>query len=268
MIRWTYRISWLLAGLLMAGCNFFGTAPAEGGGANNETLSAQITAIGATATIESERMMVTIEAAETAMRRAEQESTRIASTLMALGTPDVSVVEITPIVPTPQINPPGGSGPAFPTRAIVPTSAGARANITLAPPTPELVQLETAEPTPPAANAGAASSILSNLTMSPAVGADDCPVNARNAFTSADESIYISALARGLNTNNQVSTRWYREGTEVISYDWSPDSFIQEACIWFFISPQDVAFTPGNWRVELYIDGGLVGQALTFTISE
>ena len=60
----------------------------------------QIAAVRATATVNADRLMVTLENAQTAVGNVDLQSTRIAATLIAQGMPFVDASEITPVIPT------------------------------------------------------------------------------------------------------------------------------------------------------------------------
>jgi hypothetical protein len=98
-----------------------------------------------------------------------------------------------------------------------------------------------------------------------AVDDNDCAVNPTSSFSTATEQIYVVAVAAGLQPGSTIVTsRWRQEGTEVVTFDFNPE--FSEGCLWFFIDQTDITFTPGNWSVELEINGGLVGAPLPFTI--
>ena len=108
---------------------------------------------------------------------------------------------------------------------------------------------------------------LYNITMSSAVGADDCPTNPSNSFTTATTEIYVTARAANLGPGSTIVSRWLLEGAEVVNYDWSPSFEIADACIWFYITPSAVEFTPGSWSVELLLDGAPAADPVGFTIT-
>ncbi|HEX2907185.1 MAG TPA: hypothetical protein VHO69_10020 [Phototrophicaceae bacterium] len=54
----------------------------------------------------------------------------------------------------------------------------------------------------------------------------------------------------------------------MIVYDFTPDFVIEQNCIWFYIDSSDTDFTPGNWTVQLEMNGQVVGEPVAFTIAE
>jgi hypothetical protein len=63
-----------------------------------------------------------------------------------------------------------------------------------------------------------------------------------------------------------ISSTWRSAGEEVVSFSFHREHEINDNCIWFFIDPSDTEFTPGNWRVELNVNGALQG-GLNFEIT-
>ena len=111
------------------------------------------------------------------------------------------------------------------------------------------------------------SGTLSDLQLGTGVGADDCVATPQSSFSSAaTSSIYISAMVRNKPPGVTLQSVWSHSGDERLRFDYTPDFHIQESCIWFFIDPNDTEFTPGDWRVELNVNGALYG-ALNFQIT-
>lgn len=246
-----------------SGCNFFAPPAAEQTlAADYAATSTQIVNIRQSATALADRLAITLEHAQTAVRAADAQSTRIAATLLATGIPFVDTRNITPLFATPvpdQIV--GIDGNASPVFAITPVTSGegAQGNSTLqSQPSPTPVTTTTINPEAPR---------LENILLTQAVGADDCPTGATTVFPTNSEGVYVSALAFNLFPTNIVVSRWLREGVEVVNYDWSPGFEIEQGCIWFYMPASDVDFSAGNWGVQLELDGILVGQPIAFTVT-
>ncbi|PJF24906.1 MAG: hypothetical protein CUN53_15465, partial [Phototrophicales bacterium] len=124
-----------------------------------------------------------------------------------------------------------------------------------------LPQVESAQMPTPAAQPDTTQTTLTTVQVSSSVGADDCAVNPTTNFSSAASRIYVSARAFNLSPANTVTSRWFYAGMQRVSYDWSPSSRVNDACIWFYITPEAVAFSPGAWSVDLLIDGSLIASA-------
>jgi hypothetical protein len=255
-------VSVVLTGVA-SGCNFFAPPAAEqtliGEHASTAT---QIANIRQSATMLADRLEITLENAQTAVRAADAQSTRIAATLLATGMPFIDTRNITPLFATPVPSEfVGSNGAPPPVFAITPVTSGegAQGNSTLqSQPPPTSIAETTIDPDAPR---------LSDIVMTETIGADDCPTSPTTVFPTNAEGVYVSAVAHNLSQNNIIVSRWLREGNEVVNYNWSPGFDIEEGCIWFYMPATDVDFSAGNWSVELELDGVPAGQPVTFTVT-
>lgn len=233
--------------------------------ARNNELSTQISDLRATATVEVDRMMITVEHAQTEVNSVAQQRDGMRATQIARGTDatffDANIpsqsdlpVGITPegliqpnltgteIQAAPPVTPPGGG------LAVTPAAGG---------------QQGIGTPTPPPQTGPR----LTNPMLTTAVGNDDCAVNTSTSFPDTTPEIYIVANAVEFPANTTVTTTWTREGEVMDSYDYTYDFAIENACIWSFIDQTDFTFTPGNWTVQLQLStGGGVGP-ISFTVT-
>ncbi len=114
---------------------------------------------------------------------------------------------------------------------------------------------------------GSPSGTLTELQLGTGVGADDCVATPQSSFSRATtSSIYVSAMARNTPPGVNLQSIWSFSGDERVRFDYSPDFQISENCIWFFIDTSDTEFTPGDWRVDLTLNGALQG-AVNFAIT-
>jgi hypothetical protein len=247
---------------LASACNFF-TQPADLQTENLEIEIAgtEIAAVRQTATANADRLAITLEYAQTAVGNVDQQSTRIAATLVAGGMAIVDASAITAVAPTEAFENSGGlvnsPVPEISATPFVSGEGSARGSITIQEP-PSPTPLATADSSRPR---------LASITLTEQVGADDCPIGSATSFSANAQDIYAAAVAYNLTPAHVVSSRWLLDGTEAAFYEWSPDFNIQEACIWFHLPASAVTFTPGNWSVELAIDGVSVGTPIAFTIA-
>jgi len=244
----------------VSACNFF-TQPADLQTENleNEIASTNIAEVRQTATYNADRLVVTLQYAQTSVGIMEQQSTRIASTLVAAGMFIVDTGAITPIMPT---NDPANpvASPNASNNFVTPVlgeAGAARANIPIQNP-PSPTPLATTDPNVPR---------LANIQLAAQVGVDDCPLGASTSFTTATTDIYATAIAYSLTSAYTVSSRWLRDGTEIAAYEWTPDFNIDQACIWFHLPSAAVEFVPGNWSVEIALNGTPVASPINFTIT-
>ncbi|MBE2183467.1 MAG: hypothetical protein IAE89_08590 [Anaerolineae bacterium] len=259
----------LILALLMAGCNMF--APE----ASQQTLQAErdirgtsVALAAQTATPQSQRYAVTLESALTAVGRARIQTTSIAATMLALGTPFIDTRFITPMPPEsgdssetqPQIGGANDLGITVP--IIQPTivgQGGAQGNSDIVNPadfTP--VPTATIDPTLPT---------LANIVTASGVGANDCAVGSISDFPTASSGVYVVANAVNLPAGAQITAHFLREGVEQIYYEWSPSFDIPDGCIWFYMPAGDVSFSPGIWSVQFDLNGTPYGSPLPFTVS-
>jgi hypothetical protein len=243
--------------LVLSACNFFTPPGAQ------ETLSADYAARGTqiadlrlTATVEMDRLFVTQEAIQTAVRDVELQSTRTSATLVALGT---AVIDTSAITPAGDVA--LAAAPQPTALAITPGSAAASAGAGGAPqPTPVAVATQAAPADPNA-------TLLTNIVTTESIGADNCAAAPNSSFTSSTSGVYIVATAFNLTPNNTITYRWQRDSIEVYVATWSPSGNTNGECIWYYVTPAEVAFEPGSWSVEVLIDGVLVGSPIPFTVS-
>lgn len=206
--------------------------------AQQATLSLEIANLRLSATAETDRMMITIEHAQTEVREVNSVGTVLASTLVASGLNPDAISGDAPLFITPTPTP-------GPTRAPDPLSS------------------EEAAADAPTAGPGPA---LSNIVMAESVGPDDCAVNPTTQFSAATERIYVVATALNIAPGTTLTSRWQQGGAEQVRFDFTPDFPINNACVWFFVDQTDVAFTPGSWSVQLEINGRPASPPVTFNI--
>lgn len=211
--------------------------------AQNVSLSTQIADVRDTATVDADRLQVTAVYIETAVALSRQQNQRLSATIEALGGNPALVEPVASTPTSPQVF--NASVPESTSEAGAPAAGGT-------------VVAATATPAPPS---------LYNAVTARGVGSNDCALAAVSAFSTSDTSIYVVATASNIAPGTVLSSRWFLEGQEVISHDFTPDFAIDQNCIWFFIDSTETEFTPGNWTVQLEINGQPAGEPVAFTIS-
>ena len=244
--------------ILLAACNFF-TPPGaqETLSAEHSLRSTQIAELRLTAAVETERILVTQEAIQTAVRDVELQSTRTSATLVALGT---AIVDTSAITPAPNA---GFDTAPIPTElAITPGSAAASSGTgSVIQPTQPSLAITQAAPADPNATT------LTNIVTTEQIGADNCAAAPTTSFTSTTSGVYVVATAFNLTSNNTITYRWQRDSIEVYVATWSPGGNTNGECIWYYVTPAEVTFDPGAWSIEILIDGVIVGSPIQFTVS-
>ncbi|MCA9909030.1 MAG: hypothetical protein KC519_10320, partial [Anaerolineae bacterium] len=181
------------------------------------------------------------------------QNTRTAVTMIALGTTFIDAQMITPAAPLTALD-----GATQAPVAVTPggvAQGGANGEV------------PQAQATAPAATIDPTIASLSNVVTSESVGADDCAVSPSTNFSSATAGVYVVATAFNLGPQNTITYRWLRDGAEVWVDSWSPRGETNGQCIWYYLTPAQVELAPGNWSIDISIDGAMIGTPASFTIS-
>jgi hypothetical protein len=207
--------------------------------AEHAALSTQIADVRNTATFAADRLAQTVEFIGTEVADAQGQRNILATTLEALG---VDPDQVTP-------------------GAFVPT------------PPPSIIQ--GGDTTAPGIGGGAdplltpaSGPILYGIVTAEGVGENDCALGSVANFSISSPSIYVVATAANIEPGMTLTSRWFIAEEERIRFDFTPDFAIAQHCVWFFLTPEDTEFTPGNWSVQLELNGVPQGQAARFTISD
>lgn len=246
----------MFVALMLAGCNFFAPPPADQALIESHAaLGTQVFSLRETEAVAADRLLVTQEALQTAVRDVEAQGTRIAATVIALGTPFIDTTIITPASPLD-----GSTGAGVPTQVVVIPGGASQGSavgaITPAPPTPA-----AAAPLDPNAPS------LTNIVTAEAIGGDDCAAAPMNSFASRTTGVYVVSVGNNLTPRNVITYRWQRESIEVWVDTWSPGGDTNGQCIWYYLTPNQTALEPGNWAVEVLLDNVTMGAPVPFTIN-
>lgn len=212
--------------------------------AQNLSLETQIAAIRETATVDAERIQITVDYMGTLVGRVEEQRFQMEATLSARNIPAD-----------------GNLNNADPLTTPFPTPGGPVENTvegTPATPLPEQAVTPTEVATEP---------MLQNIVMSSSVGSDDCANGVTSSFTTDTVEIYVVANAINIPAGTNIAARFSVAGQE-IRHDFTPDFNIDNNCVWFFIDQTDLTFQAGNWSVQLELNGEPVGGVVPFTITE
>lgn len=239
-----------IAALLLGACASSGTAQ-QTLVAHDNALNTRRADLEATSTASMEQVLATLDASENALTRVARNRGRILSTLDSRG---IAVTFLPTLVPsTPTLTPAAAVGTPAPDRPTdVPVTPF------LASPTPTRsvpTQVRTTD------------TRLQSVVMASAVGDDDCATTITSQFTPRSEQVYIVARAVGIVSGTRLSSQWTTaDGQALAIFDFVPDFDIDDACIWFFATPEDFPFTPGSYNVTLLIDGQVAAGPVRFTI--
>lgn len=248
-------------GVVMGILALLASACSDGGAqqtltAQNAALSTQINEVQTTATFQRDVLQVTLESVQLALTQVIDLNNEIKVTLQAVGIDPAALEQIRPngifedptaTAPSPQqpINPNGGD--------IVATTPEAGGNGNAATPV-----VPTATPGQPT---------LYNMVMAEGVGSNDCALSSMTSFTSSDQKIYVVATAANIASGMTLGSDWLKDGNKLVSPSFTPDFDIAQNCIWFYVDQTDFPFDPGDYSVQLTINGTAVGQPIPFTIT-
>ena len=254
----------LASSVLLSACQFF--APPTGEQtlvAENKLLGTELASIRATATVDADRMMITLEHAQTEMSHVGGQTEDLSATLIARGSPAVDISRMTPQAATnfatPDPNLQQQAALDVTPIAITPGSVSSPAD---GQPQSQTNSVLVVTPI------GSDQSNLASIVTAPGVGDDDCAMNPTNQFTTGTPEIYVVARARNIVSGDNIISRWYHEGAEMINHPWTPDFDISDACIWFYIDQSEVDFTPGNWEIQMELNGVPIGAPINFAIMD
>src|SRR5262249_590837 len=144
-------------------------------------LNTQIVAIRNTATVQADRLQVTVEYMETQVRSAEIQNDQLRATLVARGVDPNALTNIDPSSLTP---PPPNNVNRIPQ--------------------PEI----TGEALPPITSTPGGAPALTNIVTSENVGNDDCAVGVSSTFSASAQQIYVVATALNIQPGTTIVSRW------------------------------------------------------------
>lgn len=219
--------------------------------AHDLSLATRIAGLRATDDVEQERLLVTVEHAQTQVARASTQQLLIVLTLDARGVDTRILPGAATALPTSENSVASGNG----------GSSSGNNGVNSVPTPPRVAITPASTPTPNLQNR-----YLSNIVIATDVDSNDCALNVTDTITPDTERVYIVATAREMPEGTSITTRWRRGETEVAVYDLTYD-YIEEACIWFFVDQTDFTFTPGSYSVVLDVDGTTATQPIPFTVA-
>lgn len=123
-----------------------------------------------------------------------------------------------------------------------------------------------AQPRLTAAPARTPSPLLSTnfLSLRTSSGIDEstgCAIDEKTRYASTVQRIYFNFVAQNLRAGTILKPRWYKD--DQLRYDsdeWIPDQDYAEICVYFWLEPAYTPFEAGTWRVELVVDGQVMGE--------
>lgn len=124
----------------------------------------------------------------------------------------------------------------------------------------------------PAPNITAPSGGANQLTeVGPALAvrdSDGCAAGIQTTISASSTRIYATTRILNATAGTSVQASWSNEGIVVFSnnsYTLPADE--ADFCVWFYIEPADVSFTPGAWSLQFLINGSPAGNPASFTLT-
>ncbi len=249
------RIMGVLLGLVLTACGV--ASPAEGTlSMQNATLGTQMAWLRQTATFEADLNVRTLEYIGTTSARAQGRQVNLLATLQYLGMP----LEPGQLA---QITPDTIAGQAASVASGAPTPA--QPGITVIQPTTEPNLLLPSATPAPALDPNAPN--VTNMVTAAAVGSDDCALAAETQFTASTPEIYAVGVANNFPPGITVTFNWRRGEAVVYSDAFTFENAVNNACIWYFVTPLDFDFTPGEYTVSMEASNVPLGTPAVFIIS-
>ncbi len=88
-----------------------------------------------------------------------------------------------------------------------------------------------------------------------------CALGITQQFNQNTAQIFVTARVTNLQAGTHFRVIWQRGTAQLYEYSWTANISRAAYCIWFYVSPEDFAFTPGDYRAALYADDAPVGSA-------
>ena len=92
-------------------------------------------------------------------------------------------------------------------------------------------------------------------------GSSGCATRTASRFSNSDERIYLTARVLDLQAQTYFDVDWIYRDRVVYRVSWQATYAAQAECIWFYATPQDFPFLPGEYSSKIFVNGAL--QATT-----
>ncbi len=107
---------------------------------------------------------------------------------------------------------------------------------------------------------------VSNLAAAAGIDSSSgCSSGTVREFSFDSSRIYVTAHVTALRAGATFQVNWNRGGNPIYSVTWQSLYSKSFECIWFFATPEDFSFTPGNYTATMIVDGVDLGST-TFDI--
>ena len=101
---------------------------------------------------------------------------------------------------------------------------------------------------------------VSNLSTARSTDLDSgCSSGTVRQFSPSAERIYVTARVTALQSGTLFEVDWQFNSRTVYRVLWLADFSRSFVCVWFYATPVDFPFLPGNYAATLYADGEALG---------
>ena len=108
---------------------------------------------------------------------------------------------------------------------------------------------------------------VANFSPAESLDADSgCSSGAVHQFSAIGERIYVTARVTALQSGTLFEVDWQFNARSIYRVSWLADFSRSFVCVWFYATPNDFPFSPGNYAATLYADGEELGRT-EFTIA-
>lgn len=207
--------------------------------AEREAYVAEATTIASNEIVQQTQVAESVVAAETRVREVEARNALLLATLQVVAPPTQQVVNLSGAVTPGLLATPAPPGSVISGTSGTPVPGGVGTVST------NFVEISTA------------------LTVR---DSDGCADTVANAFAADVQRIYVTARAFNISAGTTMRVEWFYEGTSSFTESFTVDVSDDDFCLWFYIEPTEVAFSPGSWSVQLYANEQAIQPSASFTI--
>ncbi len=128
--------------------------------------------------------------------------------------------------------------------------------------------MPTADPNQPIPEGGAVNQLTQVGVALTVRDSDGCAVSIQSTVGAGSARLYATTRIINALGGTAISATWSTAGQVVYSnsaYQIPQDD--ADFCLWFYIEPTDVTFSPGTWEVQFLVNNQPTGQTAVFTMT-
>ncbi len=97
--------------------------------------------------------------------------------------------------------------------------------------------------------------IVGLATANSVNASNGCSTGEARRFNAGDERIYVTARVESLRPDTYFEVDWQSGDRVLYRVSWRATYAAAAECIWFYATPVDFPFLPGNYRATLFVNG-------------